>query len=189
MGEISKGNLTMSNLNTEGYNKMDPNIQKFFSTENHGDFILKGLQLNFPAGVVLSMLFVLVLVMLHEGFTYWIQHKLEIIRSLKTFRSKNDQQAAESRFHLIATMNKLLTSALFYLMVLCLVSRNIWILVSAILGKGVGYLLLRPFVSAYGHVGFEKSIERRTYIEMGHVNGTVSGNNEELICPLIEASC
>ncbi|XP_052777542.1 uncharacterized protein LOC128214879 isoform X1 [Mya arenaria] len=189
MGEVSNENLTMNNLSTEGNYKMNPNIQKYFSTENHGDFIIKGLQLNFPAGVVLSMLFVLVLVMLHETFTYWIQHKWKINRSLKTFRSKYDQQAAESRFHLIATLNKLLTTTLLYIMVLCIVSRNIWILVSAILGKGVGYLLFRPFVSAYVNVGFEKKKERRTCIEMRHVNGTVSGNNIELICPLIEASC
>ncbi|WAR24557.1 hypothetical protein MAR_038226 [Mya arenaria] len=185
MGEVSNENLTMNNLSPEGNYKMNPNIQKDCSLISLQSHMITS---TLP-GVVLSMLFVLVLVTLHETFTYWIQHKWKINRSLKTFRSKYDQQAAESRFHLIATLNKLLTTTLLYLMVLCIVSRNIWILVSAILGKGVGYLLFRPFVSAYVNVGFEKNKERRTCIEMRHVNGTVSGNNIELICPLIEASC
>ncbi|WAR24532.1 hypothetical protein MAR_038201 [Mya arenaria] len=47
----------------------------------------------------------------------------------------------------------MLTVTVGYLLMLCVMTMNVWMLVSAVLGAGIGYLLLCPAVSACLAVG------------------------------------
>jgi len=95
-------------------------------------------------------------------------------------RSRASRVHVEHRDHVIATFHKMVTMTLGYIIMLAVMTFNYWILISAVLGAGIGHLLVRPAVHA---MCLSKMLTQTD------VNGTLTqrpGQNEILIQPPAE---
>lgn len=92
------------------------------------------------------MVFVLFLTILTESLIFWHQ--------IKTTRKQRDQdQVTRSGHHVIIsvladTLWKMLILCLGYVTMLSVMTMNVWLLTSALLGSGLGHMFVRPLIKS-----------------------------------------
>ncbi|XP_052777187.1 uncharacterized protein LOC128214656 isoform X1 [Mya arenaria] len=158
------------------HNKMH-HMSPYFTLHFQGDFLIKNVKISAPSGLVLAMLSVMVLTALLEGINYWLLLKQAARPAIFVNKSKRSSSQVDGSLHVLYAIHRILTVALSYTVMLCVMSMNAWILVSAVIGAGVGYLLLRPAVASCFTVSVPVKNVREVKVAANRVNGT--GGTEE----------
>ncbi|XP_052778197.1 uncharacterized protein LOC128215551 [Mya arenaria] len=121
-----------------------------FSASYQRDFILKDVKISTVGGIVGAMLVVILLATFLEGFKHWLYIRQRNGPDHTQVKGKSRQFTSfwNNIARITTSLQKMLTVTVGYLLMLCVMTMNVWMLVSAVLGAGIGYLLLRPAVSA-----------------------------------------
>lgn len=101
------------------------------------------------------MLLVTIVTMLLECFNVWLHFReKQLLESRDSDISRDSKCHANSNRYYrlltlcVSTVLKMFTVALGYIIMLCVMSMNLWLFLSAILGSGLGHLFLRPLLTA-----------------------------------------
>ncbi|XP_052777188.1 uncharacterized protein LOC128214656 isoform X2 [Mya arenaria] len=172
-GKMGNEHIMHGNM---GHNNMK-NMSPYFTYHFQGDFLIKDVKISAPSGLVLAMLSVMVLTALLEGINYWLLLKQAARPAIFVNKSKRSSSQVDGSLHVLYAIHRILTVALSYTVMLCVMSMNAWILVSAVIGAGVGYLLLRPAVASCFTVSVPVKNVREVKVAANRVNGT--GGTEE----------
>ncbi|XP_052777477.1 probable low affinity copper uptake protein 2 isoform X2 [Mya arenaria] len=153
---------------------------KYFTLHFQGDFLIKDVKISAPSGLVVAMISVVVLTALLEGINYWFLLKQAARPATFANKSKRSSSLVDGSLHVLYAVHKMLTVALSYTVMLCVMSMNAWILVAAVIGAGVGYLLLRPAVASCFPVSVPVKNVREVKVDANRVNGTVGTEEGEM---------
>ncbi|WAR23773.1 hypothetical protein MAR_037442 [Mya arenaria] len=121
---------------------------------------------------VLAMILVMVLTALLEGINYCLHLQQAARRAGFANKSKRSSSLVDGSLHVLYAVHKMLTVALSYTVMLCVMTMNAWILVAAVIGAGVGYLLLRPAVASCFPVSVPVKNVKEVKVAANDVNGT-----------------
>ncbi|KAL4235932.1 hypothetical protein ACF0H5_004322 [Mactra antiquata] len=105
-------------------------------------FLLEGLKISSIEGIVAAMLFTMVLTAVLEFLSIYL-HIRERHRKQSNIFSGN--KLLFNAFTAVIHMVKL---GLAYIGMLCVMTMNVWIFVSIVLGSGISYLFIRPAADA-----------------------------------------
>lgn len=107
------------------------------------------------SGIITTMLLVTIVTMLLECFNVWLHFREKQLREPHDSDMSHDSKChtKSSRCHrlltlCVSTVLKMFTVALGYIIMLCVMSMNLWLFLSAILSSGLGHLFLRPVLTA-----------------------------------------
>ncbi|XP_052778279.1 uncharacterized protein LOC128215598 isoform X2 [Mya arenaria] len=154
-----------------GHNKMH-HMSPYFTLQFQGDFLIKDVKISAPSGQVLAMILVMVLTALLEGINYCLHLQQAARRAGFANKSKRSSSLVDGSLHVLYAVHKMLTVALSYTVMLCVMTMNAWILVAAVIGAGVGYLLLRPAVASCFPVSVPVKNVKEVKVAANDVNGT-----------------
>lgn len=125
---------------TLGHN---PYINKYFTLVTQGDFLLRGLHISSITGVVLALVFVLTLTLILEVLDHWLHIQKERQTYLPRTRNPTD---ADNRIQWMITCHRIATLVIGHVVLVCVMRRNIWLLIMVVIGSGFGHFFLKPLV-------------------------------------------
>lgn len=112
-------------------------MRHWFSARTHGHVLIENVTVDTITGIVVGMLITCFLTCLYDFLLFSF-----------AVRNKTGQGTLT---HFLESLWKLVTVAIGYIIMLLVMTFNYWILLSAILGAGIGYFLCRPIVATWLH--------------------------------------
>lgn len=119
-------------------------MQMYFNTITNTDFLVKGLHINAIYSIILSMLFTMCITIAYEAVKFAFDvRRLHASRDSIVMLSRHRQNIS----HFVTTLYKTIAVALGYLVMLIVMSMNIWLFASIILGHALGHIFIRPLLA------------------------------------------
>lgn len=81
--------------------------------------------------------------------------------------------------HLRTTLIHALTAGVGYILMFCVMTMNVWLLVSVVLGSGVGHLIVRPLWSMKLSRGGDADVTACRVVELEPLNDDIVENELE----------
>lgn len=152
--------------------------EKHFNTMTSSSFLLEDIYINTLQGIALAMIMTICIAILVESTNYYIFTRRTHLAVFRTIPGKKMS-------HLVTTLLKVLSVALGYLLMLIAMKMNIWLVVSVILGSGIGNLLIRPLISC-SQQGAARIMVREQIVECQPLcdlplNGDVINNDKKMV--------
>lgn len=133
-------------------------MPRWFATYTGGPFLIRNWRIDHLFGLVAAMVFSIVLSFIFECANY-----LHYVSS----RGLRTEQRHRNRNYILVSLLRTFSLTLTYVTMLCAMTFNIWILISVVVGSGVGHLIGRPLVSSAFHKK-EDRCDRHATTELLH---------------------
>lgn len=158
-----------------------------FTLRTTADFIIKGWHIDSYFGLSISMLLIIIIGMVFEGFQSFrfVHFMARAERYKRCCASPKQQRALALRTHLERSFLHMFQVVVGYMLMLCAMSYNVWIMISVVLGAGLGYFFLRPVVLHWleqRKKNREKDQEKWSDLKVQFLNG-VNVKAESKGCP------
>ncbi|XP_060583234.1 uncharacterized protein LOC132739537 [Ruditapes philippinarum] len=115
---------------------MDHTVKRTLSLETDIPFLLENFRISSIRGIILAMVFALVVAVVFHTLNFIIH-----------FRERHILNRKSNCYYFATTVFHTISSFLAYVMVYCVMTYNVWLLVSILLGSGIGQLIIGPFIS------------------------------------------
>ncbi|XP_045159829.1 uncharacterized protein LOC123525126 isoform X2 [Mercenaria mercenaria] len=122
---------------------MQMQMQTTFSLKTYSDFLLEGVKISSIQGIVLAMLFTFAITMLVDSLKF----TTHVLAMRKGSQDKPQDLKKQNRHLFVAAISHTLSVSLAYVMMLCIMTMNVWLMVSVVLGSGIAHFLIRPVLS------------------------------------------
>lgn len=115
-------------------------MEPWFSYHTTGAFLAEGWKMEYIPGLVSAILFSVVLCIIYESsnYTFHIYYM-----TAQTWITQKNRRLARCLLSLVKTFSV----AASYIIMLCVMTFNIWILISVVVGSGVGHFVCRPLLT------------------------------------------
>ncbi|XP_045160621.2 uncharacterized protein LOC123525553 [Mercenaria mercenaria] len=117
---------------------MEYRKKRTFSLELDDPFLLQGIRISSVQGIILAMVFAVVVASAFHTLNFIIH-----------FRERHCLKRKTDWYHYVSTFYHMVSAFLAYVMVYCVMTYNVWLLVSILLGSGIGQRIIGPFISIY----------------------------------------
>lgn len=132
----------MNEMSHKGH--MGMHMPSTFSLTTYSDFMLEGVKISSIQGIILAMVFTVIITIVFDSVKCMMfMRESDVIERART-------QVPERKLFsgwYVTSIYHTISMILAYLMMLCVMTMNAWLLVSVILGSGIGYFFIRPLLS------------------------------------------
>lgn len=135
-----------------------------FSWQTNAPFLLESLRISSVEGIAIAMIGVLAVSVLFESLSF-ILHLREHHRDESMRHMKSKDTYHKYCYQVVSALCRMISAGFAYLIMLCVMSMNIWILVSVILGAGLAHFFLRPVFSKLFEQSTEEEVNENRLIQ------------------------
>ncbi|XP_053394128.1 uncharacterized protein LOC123525125 isoform X2 [Mercenaria mercenaria] len=111
----------------------------FFSLKTDSDFLIEGIKISSVQGIILAMVFTFAIAICYDSTKYMM-----FVQDYQTIQDKKRKKYWRLFVKVISHM---LSVSLAYIMMLCIMTMNVWLMVSMLLGSGFAHFVMRPVLS------------------------------------------
>lgn len=137
-----------------------------FSLQSSFQLLFEEVHISSTKDIVIAMMIVAAGSILFECLNFTL-HLREHHRDYNMKQVKSNYRYHRTCYQLVSSLCRMISAALAYLIMLCVMTMSIWLLISVVLGSGLGHLFTRPLlIRMFKQTPLEEKDEIKEDIEL-----------------------